>query len=366
MRKNVSARLFLRISSGLDEKEDEDKTSFITTFGVFCFVRMPEGLRNAGLTFNRMVKIVLGPQLRRNVSAYVDDVVIHRKKKEDHIEDPRETFANLRKYDLMLNPEKCIFGVSKGNLLGCMVSKSGIQANPEKIEAIRNMRTSKIKRHIHKLIGRIATLGRFISRLAEKSLPFFKLLSAKNKIVWGIEEEKVFKQFKDYSENLVVLTSPRDKAKLLLYIAASASAISATLVEENYEEGNLKQVPVYFVSEALAGAKKFYSELENMTCAVVMVVRKLKHYFQSYSITIPTSYPLREILENKESSARIGKWDTQLSQYAVDFTARTTIKSQVLADFIVDWTPNVNEEENDERAEKPWKMYCDGPKCGRI
>jgi hypothetical protein len=301
---------------------------------------MPEGLGNAIPMFNRMVKIVLGPQLRRNVSAYVDDVVIHSKKKDQHIEDLRETFANLRKYGLMLNIEKCIFGVSRGKLLGCMVSKSGIEANPEKIEAIRNMRTPQTKRDIQKLMRRIAALGRFIERSAERSLPFFKLLSAKNKITWGPKEQEAFEQFKLYIENLAVLTSLGDNAKLLLYIAASTSAVSAALVEEKYEEGKLKQVPVYFVSEALSGAKKFYSELEKMTYTVVMVARKLKHYFQSYSIIVPTSYPLREILENKESSAQIGKWVTELSQYTLEFKGRTTIKSQVLPDFIVDWTPS--------------------------
>jgi hypothetical protein len=76
-----------------------------------------------------------------------------------------------------------------------------------------------------------------------------------------------------------VLTSPGDKAKLLLYITASTSAVSAALVEEKYEEEQLKQVPVYFVSEDLSGAKKFYSKLEKMTYAVVMATRKLKHYF---------------------------------------------------------------------------------------
>jgi hypothetical protein len=83
------------------KKEYKDKTSFITPYGVYCFVRTPEGPRNAGLMFNRVVKIVLGPQLRRNVSAYADDVVIHNKKKDQHIEDLRETFTNLRKYGLM-------------------------------------------------------------------------------------------------------------------------------------------------------------------------------------------------------------------------------------------------------------------------
>jgi hypothetical protein len=83
------------------KKEYKDKTSFITPYGVYCFVRTPEGPRNAGPMFNRVMKIVLGLQLRRNVSAYADDVVIHNKKKDQHIEDLRETFTNLRKYGLM-------------------------------------------------------------------------------------------------------------------------------------------------------------------------------------------------------------------------------------------------------------------------
>jgi translation initiation factor IF-2 len=83
--------------------------------------------------------------LRRNVSAYVDDVVIHNKKKDQHIKDLRQPFVNLRKYGLMLNLEKCTFRVSRGKLSGCMVSKSGIEANLEKIEAIRNMRTPQTK-----------------------------------------------------------------------------------------------------------------------------------------------------------------------------------------------------------------------------
>jgi ribonuclease HI len=100
-----------------------------------------------------------------------------------------------------------------------------------------------------------------------------------------------------------------------------------------------------------------------MTYAVVMVARKLKHYFQSYSTTIPTSYPLREILENKESSVRIGKWTIELSQYAIEFIARTVVKSQVLADVIADWSPSQGDEMNEDKPETPWVMYCDGAYC---
>jgi hypothetical protein len=97
---------------------------------------MLEGLRNAGSTFNRMMKLILGNQLGRNASAYVDDIVIMSEREKDHIADLTETFDKMRRNGLKLNPEKCIFGIRKGQLLGCMVSKWGIQANPQKIEAL--------------------------------------------------------------------------------------------------------------------------------------------------------------------------------------------------------------------------------------
>jgi hypothetical protein len=107
-------------------RENEAKTGFTTPFGIFCFVRMPEGLRNAGPTFNRMMKLILGSQLGRNTSAYVDDIAIMSEKEKDHIADLTETFDNMRRNGLNLNPEKCIFDIRKGQLLGCMVSKQGI------------------------------------------------------------------------------------------------------------------------------------------------------------------------------------------------------------------------------------------------
>jgi ribonuclease HI len=94
-----------------------------------------------------------------------------------------------------------------------------------------------------------------------------------------------------------------------------------------------------------------------------MASRKLKHYFQSHTITVPSAFPLRDIFENKESSGRIRKWATELSQYPVEFTSRSAIKSQVLADFIVDWTPAEEVDLEVEPKEKPWEMACDGVYC---
>jgi hypothetical protein len=165
------------------KKEDKEKTSFTTPFGTYCYTRMPEGLKNTGATIARMTIVVLGPQLQRNIIAYVDDIVVMSKSEENHIADLKETFTNLRGAGLKLNPKKCIFRVSKGKMLGYIISAKGIRANPDKTKAIISMVEPSTEKEVQKLTGRIAALNRFISKLAERSLPFFKALSGADKLV---------------------------------------------------------------------------------------------------------------------------------------------------------------------------------------
>jgi hypothetical protein len=135
---------------------------------------MPEGLKNAGCTFSRMIAIVLHPQLRRNILAYVDDIVVKSIQRRDHIGDLVETFANLRAVNLILNPEKCVFGIHKGKVLGCLVSTKVIEANPDKIKVLVEMQDPVSVKDVQKLTRRVAALNRFIPRAAERSLPFSK------------------------------------------------------------------------------------------------------------------------------------------------------------------------------------------------
>jgi hypothetical protein len=120
-------------------KEDEEKTSFTTSFGTFCYLRMPKGLHNAWPTFCRMMKATLKDQAARNVLSYVDDLVVVSKKKETYIFDMAETFANMREVRLKLNLVKYIFRITKGKVLNCLVSTKGIEANPDKIRALIQM-----------------------------------------------------------------------------------------------------------------------------------------------------------------------------------------------------------------------------------
>jgi ribonuclease HI len=125
------------------------------------------------------------------------------------------------------------------------------------------------------------------------------------------------------------------------------------------EADTLKQFPIYYNSEALSGSKLFYSEMEKMAYAFVMAKRKLRHYFQSHNISVPTAFPLREMFENKESTGKMGKWATELAEHVINFVSHSAIKSQVLADFVADRTPSVSK--GDPIVSEPvWEVQCDG------
>jgi hypothetical protein len=121
------------------KEEDKASTSFITPFDTYYFVRMPEGLKYVGSTFSHLIKKVLENQVGRNIFTYIEDIVVASKSKEDHLADLTKTFANMRDARLWLNPEKCVFGVHQGKIIGYLVSHRGIEANSTKIQAIINM-----------------------------------------------------------------------------------------------------------------------------------------------------------------------------------------------------------------------------------
>ena len=156
--------------------KDQEKTSFITPYDTFCYVSMPFGLKNAGATYQQCIQNCLHEQIGCNVYAYVDDIVFKSKLKTDLITDLMETFTNLRKYRIKLNPEKCVFSVPAGKLLGFIVSERGIEANPEKIKAIEALKQPDNIRDVLRLTGSVAALIRFISRLGGKAMPLYQLL----------------------------------------------------------------------------------------------------------------------------------------------------------------------------------------------
>jgi hypothetical protein len=201
----------------------------------------------------------------------------------------------------------------------------GIEANPSKIKAILRMEPPNSKKGAQRLAGRLASLNRFMSRSAERNLPFFEILKLAKVFQWGPAQQKAFEELKQYLIELTTLTPPSSRTPLLLYVAASHSAVSAALLQEKQDGQVKRQAQVYFVSKVLSLSNQNYTELEKMLYAVLMASRKLRHYFQAYHIIVPSSQPLKDIMRNREATGRIGKWATELNEFTIDYVHRSSI-----------------------------------------
>jgi hypothetical protein len=224
---------------------------------------MPFGLRNAGATYQRCMNHVFGEHIGRTVEAYVDDIVVKTRKASDLLSDLEITFRCLRAKGVKLNPEKCVFGVPRGMLLGFIISERGIEANPEKIAVITNMGPIKDLKGVQRVMGRLAALSRFISRLGEKGLPLYRLLRKAEHFTWTPEAEEALGNLKALLTKALILVPPASGEPLLIYVAAITQVASAAVVVERREEGHtlLIQRPVYFISEVLSETKICYPQI---------------------------------------------------------------------------------------------------------
>uniref|UniRef100_A0A2N9F9R7 Uncharacterized protein n=1 Tax=Fagus sylvatica TaxID=28930 RepID=A0A2N9F9R7_FAGSY len=306
------------------DEGDQEKTSFITSRGLFCYKVMPFGLKNAGATYQRLMNRMFHDQIGRNVEVYVDDMLVKSKEEDGHLDDLRETFQTLRKYQMKLNPSKCAFGVYSGKFLGFMVSQRGIEANPDKIKAILEMQPPKNTKEVQRLTGRIAALNRFMSRSTDKCLPFFKTL--KKAFEWTDECQQAFEELKKYLTEPPLLSPSKQGEELYLYLAVSPTAVSSALIREEER----RQLPVYYTSRALRGAR-----------------RKISPYGK---VSVRPS----------DSRKETPPWSIELSEFDIDYRPRTAIKAQALADFIAEFTSKDDEPTEDVEQTSKWTVNIDG------
>ena len=135
----------------LMDEDDQEKTSFVTSQALYCYKVMPFRLKKAGATYQRLVNHMFSHHIGRNVEVYVDNMLVKSKDEANHLDDLKETFNTLHKYNMKLNPTKCVFVVTSRKLLGFMVSQRGIKANPDEVKAIIEVKTPKTTKEVQSL-----------------------------------------------------------------------------------------------------------------------------------------------------------------------------------------------------------------------
>ncbi|MFS8007463.1 putative nucleotidyltransferase, Ribonuclease H [Helianthus anomalus] len=227
--------------------QDEDKTAFRTPTGLYCYTKMPFGLKNAGATYQRLMNETFSDAIGKYIEVYMDDLVIMSKEESMMLANIQKTFNTLRSVSIKLNPAKCSFGMEEGKFLGFIVTKDGFKVNPEKVQAIERMPSPSNIKDMQKLARRLAALNRFLANHAAKSFPFIKTLRncmKKSQFQWTPEAEGAFREMKDCLIKLPTLTTPSKGEPLVLYLSASDRAVGAVLLVDHQGV----QTPVYYVS----------------------------------------------------------------------------------------------------------------------
>ncbi|GJW62251.1 reverse transcriptase domain-containing protein [Tanacetum coccineum] len=272
--------------------------AYLDHLGTYCYTKMPFGIKNIGATYQRM--------------------------------------------NMKLNPKKCSFGVEEGKFLGYMVTSKGIRANPNKTKAIVDMQSPRTLKEMQSLSGKLAALKRFLSRSAEKSLPFFETLKDitkenKDEYRWTESTEKAFQEMKKVIVELPLLTTPVKEETLYVYVAAATEAVSAVLLAERKRDN-------------------------------VRYTTRLRRYFEARPIKVITDQPLKQILNKAQASGKLAKYSVELGAYNIAYEPRSAMKGQVLADFLSEAPVGTPTEEffrlsakflNKDDVER-WNLFTDG------
>ncbi|KAK9042315.1 hypothetical protein V6N11_017392 [Hibiscus sabdariffa] len=287
---------------------DMSKTTFVTLWGTFCYKVMPFRLKNAGATYQRAMVALFHDMTHKEIE-------------------------RLREFHLKLNPAKCTFGVTSGKLLGFIVSRRGIEIDPDKVRAIQKLPPPRTQKEVRGFLGRLNYISRFISQLTEKCDPVYRLLRKNDSGEWNNECQDALEKIKRQLTNAPVLVPPVPNRPLILYLSVFDNFMVCVLGQ--HDDTGKKEMAIYYLSKKSTEYEAKYSPVEKLCCALVWATKRLRQYMLYHTTWLISKLdPLKYMMEAPALSGRLARWQMLLSEFDILYVSRKAIKGSAIADFI--------------------------------
>ncbi len=311
--------------------EDQPKTAFVCHRGQFSFRRMPFGLCNAPAVFQRAMDGVLHGLLGRCCYVYIDDIVIFSRDPEEHARHLAQVLTRLRQAGLRAKTKKCHFAKAEVPLLGYIVNRHGIRPNPDKTEAIANMKTPTSIQELRRFLGMCGYYRQAIDHFAEVAQPLVELTRKNVTWEWTVKRERAFRTLQQMLLGDNVLAYPRLDRPYRLYTDASGYCVGGVLTQE--DDQGCERV-IQYVSHQLNESEQKWATIEREAYAIVYCLKKLRPYLWGADFEILTDHkPLRALFLSEVANTKVQRWAVLIAEFGAPIAYREG-KNNIRADFL--------------------------------
>ena len=323
-------------TSGYHQVDLDEETSamcaFSTRKGHYQYTRLPMGLRGSGMTFQKMVTLLLAGMLHTEILAYLDDCILYGNSVVQHMVTLEEVLRRFGSANLKLKPRKCKLFRQSIVYLGYLIDKNGVRPNPEATELIKNLPEPTSVTGVQMFLGKANYYRKFVPNLADIAHPLYELIKSKGKVpfIWEAEHQASFDQIKSILTSGQVMAHPRTDQEFVLDVDASDYALGVELSQAD-ENGDLR--PIFYGSRHLEKSERAYSATARETLAAVFGCEYFREFLQGRKFVLRSDHnPLVWLRKMKEPKRPYSGWIIRLEQFEYKIVYRPG-KDHINADF---------------------------------